>query len=201
MAATAERLPQHLSALERANTIRLERSAIKRDVAAGRVAIRDVLKVHELHGVDTLEDVDPAVAGMTIGTLLAIPYRWGAVRAAKTLRELAIAESTRVGALTDSRRRRIVAAVDGRTLETEAERRRREERLEAYRRDAQDRARRMREQAELARAASPPGPLDVECPECRSAPGEACSWFDPVRDYWHEPGRPCAARVKRAAGL
>jgi hypothetical protein len=38
-----QQLPQHLDALQRANEVRLARSALKRRVTSGEVAVREVL--------------------------------------------------------------------------------------------------------------------------------------------------------------
>lgn len=163
--AAADPVPQHLRALQRANDHRLRRAAIKREVKAGTKTIRDVLEVHEVAGIDTLEDVDPAIASMTVADLLAEQPRWGPTRAGKLLASLRIPEARPVGALTMRSRRAIAAATD---------------------------------------AAVPRPPLtavDVECPECRSGPGQPCSTYDPFRDLWREPTRPHKARAERARAL
>jgi hypothetical protein len=163
MAATEP--PQHLRALQHANDIRFRRSAIKAEIRAGTKTIRDVLEVHEVAGIGTLDDVDPAIASMTVADLLAEQPRWGPTRAGKLLASLRIPEARPVGALTMRSRRAIAAALEG-------------------------------------VAPRPPlGAIDVECPTCRSGPGQPCSTFDPFRDLWREPTRPHKARVERARGL
>lgn len=218
MATDAPDVPQHLSALQRANAVRLRRADVKRDVKAGTTTIRDVLRVHELAGVDTLEDVEPAVASMTIGDLLCVPQRWGINRMRKLLGECRIGEHVLLGALTSRQRRTIVALVEGRAHATAAEAARIAERRETRNRQAAaQRARREREREAAERlraeaaaereirdaiaASGSVDPVDVACPDCRSGPGEVCSTFDPVRDRWTEHPGSCAARRRRAAGL
>jgi hypothetical protein len=215
MSATVEQQPQHLMALQRANAVRLARAQLKRDVTAGVRTIRDVLAVHELLGIDTLEDVDPAAGTMTVVDLLTLPRRWGLTRARKLLSSIPVGEHVLVGALTSRQRRRIVAAFEGHLAETEAEARRKLERQQARERMAAAQAARLdRERAARAavvpaaervldrppvvlRAGLPAG-LGVVCPDCRSEVGEACSYFDPVLDSWIEPPTHAARlRVER----
>jgi hypothetical protein len=220
MATDAPPVSQHLSALQRANAIRLGRAHVKRDVASGAKTVRDVLEVHEVPGVSTLEDVHPVVASMTIGELLCVPRRWGICRMRRLLADCRIGEHVRLDALTDRQRRSIVARFEGRVNATAVELARRAEREAAReRREAASRARRARDAERRAeaerqaaeqlravaeaerRAREPVDPLDVECPNCRSGPGDVCSWYDPVNDVWVEPRTPCADRLKRAGLL
>jgi hypothetical protein len=81
-------VPQHMQALERANRIRLGRSALKRDVAAGRVAV-----------VDVIADCPECARSMTVFDLLAAQRRWGDVKARTTLKVLGVSEAYQVGSL------------------------------------------------------------------------------------------------------
>lgn len=84
-------VPQHMSALERANAVRLARAQLKRDVKAGAVSIRDAL------------DADCA-RRMRVLDLLAWQRGWGPVRAGKLLRRAGCSERLLVEQLTDRQR-------------------------------------------------------------------------------------------------
>jgi hypothetical protein len=173
MATRTEALEQ----LERANAIRFARARVKRQLFARETTVRDVLKVSDVPGVRTLEDVDAAMATMTALDLLRAQHRWGPTRAEHLLAEVRVNGALTLAALTDRQRRLIVAAVESRLTDTE------------------------REATRIAkrRARSALGPLGVECPSCRSEVGKPCSTYDPVQDRWHEP--PTHPRRYIAAGL
>jgi hypothetical protein len=200
MAATAP-LPQHLTALERANTIRFARAAVMRRVAAGELTVHDVLIPDDVPGVEPVPD---CLAGATLADLLARQRRWGPIRVARFCAMLAIPEHKTLGALTIRQRRTIVAH-----LEDPAGARGHEERARAIavgeaeaRRLATDAARaaREREAAERRRIAELPPELRIECPTCTAKVGEDCATYDPVTDRWSEPQGGHAAR-RKAAGL
>jgi hypothetical protein len=82
-----QQLPQHLDALQRANEVRLARSALKRRVTSGEVAVREVLA-----------DVPPEAQ-----------HRWGRTRSRRLLGELGIGENRLLGALTERQRRALAS--------------------------------------------------------------------------------------------
>ena len=85
--------PQHMQALDRANDVRLARAALKRKVAAGRVAAAEIV-----------EQAPPETETMTIAELLTSQRRWGSIRARKFLAPLALSETKRLGTLTPRQR-------------------------------------------------------------------------------------------------
>ncbi|MBS1861896.1 MAG: hypothetical protein JSS68_09305 [Actinobacteria bacterium] len=87
-------LPQHLRALERANTVRLARARLKRGVAHG-----------EIDAAAIVGSCPPEVATMTVADLLGSQRRWGRTRTRKFLTPLRIAETRQLGALTERQRR------------------------------------------------------------------------------------------------
>lgn len=96
-AASAE-APQHMRALERANSVRLARAELKRAIARGD---RDAAEVVEESPWET--------ESMTIAELLTSQRRWGQTRARKFLVPLSLNENKQLGTLT-SRQRRLLAA-------------------------------------------------------------------------------------------
>jgi len=93
----AQSQEQRLWALQRANTIRVERSRLKKDLAAGRVPITEVLSQPPAF-VDT-----ERVAVL----LLAVPT-YGPARVSKLLARERISETKRLGALTDRQRQALI---------------------------------------------------------------------------------------------
>ncbi len=89
--------PQHMSALDHANRVRLARAALKRRVAAGKVSVADVVM-----------DCPWEVESMSISNLLMSQKRWGHARARRLLLMIAIPENKRIGTLTD-RQRMVIA--------------------------------------------------------------------------------------------
>ncbi len=90
--------PQHMRALERANSVRLARAELKRAIARGE---RDAAAVVEESPWET--------ESMTIAELLTSQRRWGQTRARKFLMPLSLNENKQLGTLT-SRQRRLLAA-------------------------------------------------------------------------------------------
>jgi hypothetical protein len=85
--------PQHLTALARANRVRLARAELKRRIADGDTSAADVV-------VECPWEVE----SMTVADLLASQRRWGATRCRKLLVALQISETRYVGALTQRQR-------------------------------------------------------------------------------------------------
>jgi hypothetical protein len=90
--------PQHMRALERANSVRLARAELKRAIARGD---KDAAAVVEESPWET--------ESMTIAELLTSQRRWGQTRARKFLVPLSLSENKQLGTLT-SRQRRLLAA-------------------------------------------------------------------------------------------
>jgi hypothetical protein len=83
--------------LQKANTIRAERSRLKRDLAAGRVQITKVL-AHPPEFADTER---------VVVLLLAVP-KYGPARVSKLLTRERISETKRLGGLTDRQRQALI---------------------------------------------------------------------------------------------
>jgi hypothetical protein len=97
--ATIAPAPQHMQALQRANKVRLARAALKREVAEGVIAVRDVILTCPWEA-----------ASMTIVELLASQRRWGTARCSKFLAEIGVPETKTVGSMT-ARQRNVLAAL------------------------------------------------------------------------------------------
>ena len=96
-AAVGPSRPQYLSALDRANKVRVARAELKRRVAFGDIDAADVVLAcpWQAHS-------------MPVGELLMSQRRWGSSRARKLLALLPISETKSVGSMTD--RQRLVLA-------------------------------------------------------------------------------------------
>lgn len=90
--------PQHMRALERANSVRLARAELKRAIARG-----------EKDAAEVVEESPWETESMTIAELLTSQRRWGQTRARKFLMPLSLNENKQLGTLT-SRQRRLLAA-------------------------------------------------------------------------------------------
>ncbi len=95
--APARSAEQRLGALRKANEIRVERSRLKKQIAAGRVQISDVLA----HPPAYAETERVAVL------LLAVPT-YGQARVSKLLLRERISETKRLGGLTDRQRQALI---------------------------------------------------------------------------------------------
>jgi len=84
---------QRLQALRRANEIRTLRAQLKRDLAAGRVLIADVLIRPPAYA-----------AGLRVSVLLRAVPRYGQARVSRLLANARISDSKRLGALTERQR-------------------------------------------------------------------------------------------------
>jgi hypothetical protein len=85
--------PQHMQALERANSVRLARAELKRAVARG-----------DLDPADVVRDCPWQTESMTISELLTSQRRWGRTRARKFLIPLSLNENKQLGTLTPRQR-------------------------------------------------------------------------------------------------
>lgn len=94
----AQSVPQHLSALARANEIRLSQAALKREVKTGATSIVDALR-------------DERAAAMSIYDLLHSQQRWGVVRARTMCQRFRIGEMRRVRDLTERQLRELEVAL------------------------------------------------------------------------------------------
>lgn len=94
----ASALPQHMAALNKANSIRLERAAIKREIGRGE---RDI--------TDVLEHVPWCCETMRVSELVGAQHRWGRHRTRKLLGHLAIGENRALGDLTLRQRALLIA--------------------------------------------------------------------------------------------
>ena len=86
-------VPQHMQALARANEVRLARAALKREVAAGKRTVAEVI-----------EEVPWETESMTLIELLTSQRSWGRTRARKFLVGLMLPENKRLGSLTARQR-------------------------------------------------------------------------------------------------
>ncbi len=89
--------PQHMRALERANSVRLARAELKRAIARG-----------EKDPAEVVEESPWETESMTIAELLTSQRRWGQTRARKFLMPLSLNENKQLGTLT-SRQRQMLA--------------------------------------------------------------------------------------------
>ena len=94
---------QRLLALDRANHIRIARSALKRRLRAGEVTPADAI----LRGS---KDIDT----MTIGVLLRSQRGWGPRRSSQVLRSVLLSDRKTLGSLTERQRVSLVGVLGGR---------------------------------------------------------------------------------------
>lgn len=84
-------LDQRMSALERANVIRIARAQIKREIRAGQLTVAEALR-------------DERAEGLTIGALIGAQHCWGPTRTAQYLGRHHISPHRRVRSLTERQR-------------------------------------------------------------------------------------------------
>ena len=96
--------PQHMRALERANSVRLARAELKRAIARGD---RDAAEV--------VSECPWETESMTIAELLTSQRRWGRTRARKFLMPLSLNENKQLGTLTPRQRRLLSTELSSRT--------------------------------------------------------------------------------------
>lgn len=94
-------MPQHMQALARANEVRLARAALKREIAAGK---RSVLEV--------LEECPWETKSMSLIELLTSQRSWGRTRARKFLVGMMLPENKRIGSLTTRQRRLLLRELE-----------------------------------------------------------------------------------------
>lgn len=92
---------QCMQALARANEVRLARAALKRDVAAGRRSVTDVVV-----------EIPWEAHSMSLSELLCSQRRWGRARSRKLLASAGLNEAKRVGTLTSRQQRILVGALE-----------------------------------------------------------------------------------------
>ncbi|HEX3241155.1 MAG TPA: hypothetical protein VHR18_13595 [Solirubrobacterales bacterium] len=102
--ATSVEAPQHMRALERANTVRLARAELKRAIGRG-----------DLEASDVVAECPWETESMTISELLTSQRRWGRTRARKFLLPLALNENKQLGTLTSRQRRLLATELASRT--------------------------------------------------------------------------------------
>lgn len=90
-----ELLPQHLTALARANRVRLERAETRRRVGARELTLEAALEL-------------PEVQGATIAAVIKWLPRWGDVRTRKFLATFPMSEEKKVGTMTERQKRAVV---------------------------------------------------------------------------------------------
>ena len=92
--------PQHLRALERANTVRLARAELKRRVAAGDTLAAEVV-------VESPWEAQ----SMTVSDLITSQRRWGRARCRRLLQSIPISEQKTIGSMTERQRQALAAAL------------------------------------------------------------------------------------------
>jgi hypothetical protein len=85
--------PQHLSALQRANEVRLARADLKRRVSGGEISVAEVILA-----------CPAEVHGMAVSDLLMSQRRWGRTRCRKFLAAIPITENKQIGTMTERQR-------------------------------------------------------------------------------------------------
>lgn len=92
---------QCMEALARANEVRLARAALKREIAAGRRSVTEVIM-----------DSPWEAESMSLSELLCSQSRWGRARSRKLLASAALGEGKKVGSLTERQRRILTGALE-----------------------------------------------------------------------------------------
>lgn len=105
--AQADRPPQHMQALARANRVRLARAELKRSIGRGELDVAEVV-----------QDAPWETESMTLAELLTSQRRWGRTRARKLLQALALSENKRIGSLTPRQRTLLAGALDSKVRDT-----------------------------------------------------------------------------------
>jgi hypothetical protein len=96
--------PQHMRALERANTVRLARAELKRAIARG-----------DRNAAEVVRDCPWETESMTLAELLTSQRRWGRTRARKFLMPLSLNENKQLGTLTSRQRSLLSTELASRT--------------------------------------------------------------------------------------
>lgn len=95
---SADSVPQHLQALERANRVRLARADLKRSIASGEVPVTRVIT-----------ECPWETRTMTLSELLRSQSRWGRTRTRKLLASIGLNENKRLETLTERQRMLLVS--------------------------------------------------------------------------------------------
>jgi hypothetical protein len=95
-------IDQRLTALERANEIRVWRAQLKKDLTAGRTAVAPLLLA---------SPVDDRLATMKVFDLVIALPRYGRVKANRILRECRVSPSKTIGGLSPRQRRELAQVV------------------------------------------------------------------------------------------
>jgi hypothetical protein len=93
--------PQHMQALARANEVRLARAELKRQIAAGRVSVSEVVLACPWE-----------TESMPLIELLSAQRRWGRARSRKLIVQTGLSENKHIGTLTERQRRLLAAALE-----------------------------------------------------------------------------------------
>lgn len=112
--------PQHMTALQRANKVRLARAELKRRVKDDKITVGQVVL-----------STPWEAASMTVADLLMSQHRWGRGRTKKFLSAIPLSETKTVGSLTERQRRAIATALEA-PSETRTTAPSREERIETF---------------------------------------------------------------------
>ena len=91
-------LPQYMTALKRADEVRLGRARVKQAIASGKTTVAEALAVECCQSAKVFD-------------LLRAQCRWGNVRAAAFLLTIPLSEAKTVGSLTDRQRRVLLDAL------------------------------------------------------------------------------------------
>lgn len=107
MSRSSVRAGQRLSALDRANEIRLRRAELHRDVGD-----RPTPRESAARAVEVLVEREEAVRTLAVGDFLLWPQRWGRTRMRKTITRTQIGERKPLGVLTERQVRLLVTELE-----------------------------------------------------------------------------------------
>lgn len=98
---------QRMSALQKANDVRVRRRVLKEDVRNGRASVAEILG-----------DPPEWLATMKVADLLCAQRGWGPTKTKKRLAAVHVSANAKVEDLSDTRRRQVIASVTGQHLES-----------------------------------------------------------------------------------
>lgn len=110
MTTTADPVPQHLQALERANRVRFARSSLKAALAAHTPQAASLSAA-----ADVVLDPPEFAATMRVGALLCACHRVGPYIAGKIMGRAGLGETVTLGRLTDRQRRELARVLRDRS--------------------------------------------------------------------------------------
>lgn len=93
--------PQHMTALARANKVRLARSELKHAVARGEESVASIVMRNSWEA-----------RNMGVGELLMSQHRWGSSRTRRFLTSIPMTETKTIGSMTPRQRREIAKLLD-----------------------------------------------------------------------------------------